>query len=235
MAASATPDSGTAPALRGGASNGTAPALRGGAPFDRWLARSHSLLGVGLLGGFLIYHLATTWPVLDGREAWVASTVDRGGQRLLTGWVLVVLVVHGLLGAMRIARVRSQRAQLSRDERGLLAIQAGSGLLIAAFVVFHVVQLWGLDAEPHGSVRATYDALWSTLGRPWQMGAYLLGLSLVCFHFGHGLSRAALAFVDPASPTVRMLVRLTAGAFGFILWALWLQVLAHFVIGQRLF
>ena len=205
---------------------------------DRWLARSHSLLGVGLLGGFLIYHLATTWPVLAGREAWVAAAAERGEQRTLTGWVLVVLVVHGLLGAMRIARARGPGAELTRltrEERGLQAIQAGSGVLILVFVLYHVAQLWGLDAEPHGSVRATYDALWSALGHPWQMGAYLIGLSLVCFHFGHGLSRAALAFVDPSSSTVRLIVRMTAGAIGFGLWALWLQVLAQFVVGQRLF
>jgi len=201
---------------------------------DRWLARSHALLGAGLLGGFLIYHLLQLWPVLEAREAWVLSATDRGGQRMLTGWVLVVLVVHGVLGAMRIARTKG--AELSRDERGLRLIQAGSGVLIAVFVVYHLLHVWGLDADPHGSARAIYDGLWRSLGHPLQMSAYLLGISLACFHFGHGLSRMALGWsAAPPSPARRLVLRVLAGAVGFGLWAFWLQVLAHFVNGQRLF
>jgi hypothetical protein len=200
---------------------------------DRWLVRSHSLLGVGLLGGFLIYHLARMWPVLDSREAWVRSVADRSEHRMLIGWVLVVMAVHAVLGAMRLARDRGK--VVDRDERGLRWIQAGSGLLIAAFVVYHVAHLWGRDAAPHGSTRAIYDALWSGLGQPLQLGIYLLGLSLACLHFGLGLSRAALGMVADPSPTTRLLLRVAAGAIGFGLWALWLQVLGHFVIGQRLF
>ena len=202
-------------------------------PADRWLARSHSLLGIGLLGGFLIYHLARMWPVLESREAWVRSAADRSEHRMLIGWVLVVLVVHGVLGAMRFTRDRVTK--LARDERGLRMIQAGSGLLVAGFVVYHVAHLWGLDAAPHGSVRAVYDALWTGLGRPVQLGIYLLGLSLACFHFGLGLSRAALGLFAEPSASTRLLLRVVAGGIGFVLWALWLQVLAHFVIGQRLF
>ncbi|HMI92695.1 MAG TPA: hypothetical protein VK509_15070 [Polyangiales bacterium] len=202
---------------------------------DRWLARSHALLGAGLLGGFLIYHLLQLWPVLAAREAWVASVPEGGGgHRMLAGWVLVVLVVHGVLGAMRIAR--SKGAELSRDERGLRSIQAISGVLIGAFVVYHLVHVWGLDAEPHGSARAIYDRLWRSLGQPLQMSAYLLGISLVCFHFGHGLSRVVLGWGSaPPSSGRRLVVRVLAGVIGFGLWGFWLQVLAHFVIGQRLF
>jgi succinate dehydrogenase/fumarate reductase cytochrome b subunit len=200
---------------------------------DRWLARSHALLGAGLLGGFLIYHLLQLWPVLDARETWVANA-SGGGQHLLAGWVLVVLVVHGVLGAMRIAR--SKGAELSRDERGLRSIQAISGVLIGVFVVYHVAHVWGLDAEPHGSARAVYHQLWSSLGHPLQMSAYLLGISLACFHFGHGLSRMALGWGSaPPSSGRRLVVRVLAGVIGFGLWALWLQLLAHFAIGQRLF
>ena len=199
---------------------------------DRWLVRSHSLLGVALLGGFLIYHLACMWPVLDSREAWVRSAADRSEHRMLIGWVLVVLVVHGVLGAMRLARARGAG---DRNERGLRWIQAGSGVLIAGFVLYHVAHLWGRDAEPHGSARALYDVLWTELGQPLQLGIYLLGLSLACVHFGLGLSRAALGLTNDPSPATRLLLRVAAGAVGFGLWALWLQVLAHFAIGQRLF
>ena len=151
----------------------------------------------------------------------------------LIGWVVVVLIVHGVLGAMRFTRGRG--AALDRDERGLRAIQAGSGLLIAAFVAYHLAHLWGLDAEPHGSARAVYAALWSGLGQPLQLGIYLLGLSLACFHFGHGLSRAAISLTAAPTPATKLVLRVAAGAIGFGLWALWLQVLAHFAIGQRLF
>jgi succinate dehydrogenase hydrophobic anchor subunit len=207
----------------------TAPATSA----DRWLARSHSWLGIGLLGGFLLYHLAGLWPALDSREAWVLARLDRSENRTLVGWVLVVLVVHGVLGAMRMARTPA--AQLSKDERGLRRIQAASGVLVAAFVVYHVGQLWGLDSEPHGSSRALYGELWSSLGRPLQLGVYLLGISLACFHFGHGLSRAVLTWISPSSSSARLLLRVGTGAVAFALWALWLQVLAHFAIGQRLF
>jgi hypothetical protein len=207
----------------------TAPAT----PADRWLARSHSWLGLGLLGGFLVYHLARLWPVLDSREAWVLAALDRSEHRTLAGWLIVVLIVHGVLGAMRMARTPA--AQLSKDERGLRRIQAASGLLIGAFVVYHLAQLWGLDAEPYGSGRALYGALWNALGHPLQLGVYLLGVSLACFHLGHGLGRAALSWIAPRSASVRLLLRVGTSGLAFGLWALWLQVLAHFAIGQRLF
>src|SRR5262245_42350454 len=136
--------------------SGVTPALRGGATSiaDRWLARSHALLGVLLLGGFLIYHLVGLWPALESREGWVLAASARGEHRTRTGGVLVVLVVHALLGIMRVRRTPA--AQLGKDERGLRRLQLGSGVLILAFVAYHVAQLWGLDAEPHGSSFAIY-------------------------------------------------------------------------------
>lgn len=235
MSGTAPSVSGNAPALDGApADGGNAPALPVAAPFDRLLARSHAVLGVGLLGGFLLYHLVRLWPALEGREAWVAANTDRGAHRTVAIGVLVLLLVHGVLGVMRVRRVSGSR--LTRDERGLRAIQLGSGALVFAFVAYHVTTLWGLDAYPHGSGRALYALLWDTLGQPMQLGVYLLGVSLACFHFGHGLGRAVLA-VGPTlpSPTRRLLVRVAAGVVGFALWALWLQVLAHFAIGQTLF
>jgi len=54
------------------------------------------------------------------------------------------------------------------------------------------------------------------------------------FHFAYGFSRAAVTWGLVASGRHLKAVRCLAGAFGSILWALTLRILARFAIGRAL-
>jgi hypothetical protein len=77
--------------------------------------------------------------------------------------------------------------------------------------------------------------LWSELGTPVTLLAYAAGVTVACFHFAHGLSRAAVTWGLVTSAAAVQRTRLFAGTFGFLLWGLMLHLLGHFVSGQGLF
>ena len=56
---------------------------------------------------FLDYNIVGSGAVdSESQMLWVRSVADRSEHRMLIGWVLVVMVVHGVLGAMRLAELR---------------------------------------------------------------------------------------------------------------------------------
>ena len=198
-----------------------------------WLAKLHSLLGVGVLGGFVAFHLFQQWPALWSREHWV-DRVQGTSSRTAEVWlVLVPLALHALLGIVRAARGRRTGADL-RGSRGLHRVQALTGLIAAAFIVYHLLHVWSWETGPHFSHHVTYDILLQDLGQPLHLALYVVGISAVYFHLGHGISRAAVTWdlVDTAAGVRR--ARLVGGGLAFLLWALTLQTMANFSMGDGL-
>jgi succinate dehydrogenase / fumarate reductase cytochrome b subunit len=198
------------------------------------LARVQSLLGVIALGVYLIVHLYDNWPVLDDRELWVDRALHTLSRPWAIGLVLVPLGLHAVLGGVRLWRARGEASETLLGSGALRGLQAATGALVLGFVLYHVVPLWALEQGPHTSPRSTYAWLWQTLGRPLDFAVYLVGISAVCFHFAHGLSRAAVTFRLARSARGVLLFRVAAGLLGFALWALFLDLLAHFALGATL-
>lgn len=198
------------------------------------LARAHSLLGVFPLGAYLCLHIYDNWPALRDRELWV----DRAQHTFARPWavalVLVPLGLHALLGGARLVLAPASAGNVLKGGGALRAIQALTGALVLGFVLYHVVQLWGLGDGPHTSSRASYALLWQTLGRPFELTLYLVGISATCFHFAHGLARAAVTFRLARTPSGVRRVRVAAGLCGFVLFGMFLQLLAHFALGAPL-
>jgi succinate dehydrogenase / fumarate reductase cytochrome b subunit len=201
---------------------------------SRLTARVQSLLGVVPLGAFLFLHLYDQLPALQHRELWV----DRARHVISHSWaialVLVPLCLHAVLGGARFVRSRAEAGDALYGPAGLRVIQAVTGALVLGFVTYHVVQLWSVDDGPHQGARAAYALMWQVLGRPLDLAIYLVGISATCFHFAHGVSRAAVTFRLARSPRSLLLFRLSAGFVAFVLWALFLQLLGHFALGAPL-
>jgi succinate dehydrogenase/fumarate reductase cytochrome b subunit (b558 family) len=195
------------------------------------LARVHSLLGAVPLGAFLLFHLYQTWPVLAGREQWVDRALHSPSRFWIALWVLVPIALHALLGAIRLRR---ETPNPLTGARALRAIQAATGALVLAFVIYHLLQVWAEAEGPHASERGAYAALWRSLGQPMELAIYLIGVTAVCFHVAHGLSRTAVTFGLARTPAAVRRCRYGAGALGFALWAALLQLLAQFALGEPL-
>lgn len=199
------------------------------------LARLHGLLGVVPLGAYLVFHLWEQWPALDSREAWVdrmRATTSRPWEIAL---VLVPLAAHAGLGAWRLLRRSRKEAASTSAARGLARLQVLTGGIAFAFIAYHVAQVWQPIAGPHASARDAYAALWHALGRPLDLVLYLVGISCVCFHFAHGLTRAAASWGLVRDALALRRARFAAGAAGFLLWGATLHLVGHFAIGEGLF
>lgn len=197
------------------------------------LTRAHSLLGVVPLSAFVLLHLYVQSSARSGREPWIDAAVHHP----LAGWPLWLLLAafaaHAFLGALRFARERRG----PRDARGpaaLAAIQAATGLLALLFIFYHALSLGMFQSGPQHGVHAAYARLWATLGRPGVLGAYLVGTAAVCLHLAHGWSRAAVVWGLARTERAVLLWRLFAGAVGFGLFFLFVQLLSHFAVGQPL-
>jgi succinate dehydrogenase/fumarate reductase cytochrome b subunit len=195
------------------------------------LARVQTLLGVIPLGLYLAWHLVDQWPAAVDRELWVDRAEPGLHAVVFTALVLATFGVHAVLGVLRLRREPNR----VEGARGLRALQAGTGILVLAFLCYHVPQMWSPGTGPHTSARDVYAKLWQSAGRPRDLAIYLLGISAVCFHFGHGLSRAAVTLRLAASPRGVLLWRFGAGLLGTALWLGMLQLFAHFALGQGLF
>jgi succinate dehydrogenase / fumarate reductase cytochrome b subunit len=195
----------------------------------------HSFLGVVPLGAFLLLHVYDQWPAMRHRELWV----DRARHAISHPWaialVLVPLGLHAVLGCAGLLRARTDVGQALYGPAALRVIQGVTGALVLGFVLYHVGQLWSVgDDGPQHSPRAAYALMWQALGRPFDLAIYLVGITATCFHFAHGLSRAAVTFGLARGARPLLLSRVGAGLIGFALWGLLLQLLGHFALGAPL-
>jgi succinate dehydrogenase / fumarate reductase cytochrome b subunit len=197
------------------------------------LARVQSLLGVVPLSAFVLLHAYGQLPALDGREAWTDDAVHTALAGWLLALVLLAFAAHAVLGLLRLRREPPPAGDL-RGPPGLRALQAATGIAALGFVVYHVVSLGVLDSGAHIGVRTPYARLWNELGRPRELAIYLIGVAAVCLHLGHGLSRAAVSWRLARSERALFLWRMASGAFGLVLFCLFVQVLSHFAIGTAL-
>lgn len=209
-----------------------------GVPWPPMLARIHSLLGVLLLGGFLVHHLLSLGPVTGGAGAWLIAHPEAGSGGGLTAVVVVVLLLHGALGIARRRRAPADGA----TGAGLGRLQLVTGLLALLFVLYHLGQVWAHvttgDRPAHAAAYDSYAALWRTLGSPLDLGIYIVGISALCFHLGHGLARLpatwGLSLGFSATAHRDLLARVFGGLIGIALWLGFLQILGHFALGEPL-
>lgn len=201
------------------------------------LERFHSWLGVGPLTAYMVFHLWQQWPALASPAAW--SDRVRATSR---SWVLFLVaaffLAHAGLGwwrwRSRAGDAASGAVPETPDARGLARLQALTGVLGFAFIVYHVWRVGLPGGGLHASAMGAYHALMTSLGTPIETAATIVGVSCLCFHLGHGLARAAEhAGIVQGAAAIRR-ARLGVGAFGFVLWGAALHLVGHFAIGEGL-
>jgi succinate dehydrogenase/fumarate reductase cytochrome b subunit len=188
----------------------------------------HSALGLLLLG-FVLLHLWAQWPALQSRDAWVDRAFSDATRQMLLALVFAALAGHVALGWRRLqARLRAGDAQL-----GLARVQAISGGLVLAFIGYHLWHTWRATGA-HAGLEQPYAVLWQTLGRPAELLVYLVGLTAVSFHLGHGLGRAAQSWGLVRAERGVVAARWFGGFVGLCVWLACIQLLARFALGTAL-
>ena len=197
-------------------------AERAASPVRLWL-------GVVPLALFAGFHAWVCYPALYSEEAWL----ERAARvRLDTiGWcvALALLFVHVAFATLDLLRRLRARRQGPTPHADWLGFEACMLVLLSAFVVHHVLMLGVRAGEAGVAAAMAYDMLWATLGTPFQLCVYALGITALAFHIGLGLARAFELHLG-----MRNAGRYVAGAVAFALWLSFAQVLGRFSTGESL-
>jgi succinate dehydrogenase / fumarate reductase cytochrome b subunit len=189
--------------------------------------RLHSLTGLFPLGAYLCFHAWEHWPIRAGRDPLLDRINATSSAPLEVLLVIVPLLVHAALGLKLFRESDGSRAYLSPAFRRL---QAVTGFITLAFLLWHLVSVWGPRIASGGSHRA-YDAMLEQAGSTLGAALHVVALSAVCVHFGQGLSAAWLR-LWPDSPA--RLVRGLGIGLGLCVWLALLDELAAYAGGAPL-
>lgn len=195
--------------------------------------RLQSFSGVLPLGTYLIYHLWENWAVMWGRGQWIDRVIWIDDH---FGWAMEIvfymfLAVHVFLAVY--AKADGDHPMLGSP--GQRRMQQVSGAASLMFLLYHVYHVWPWRSGPDSSIEDPYAALWSDLPEPDHLVIYLAGMTVVYFHFAHGISRAVVSWGLISTESALRVVRIAVSVVGIGLWGLTLQVIAHFVTGQGFF
>ena len=195
--------------------------------------RIHSLAAVGPLGLYLVFHLWQNWAALHGRQAWLERTlqVKTPVEFELLFLLCISFSLHAALGWGK----SDSAGLLPVGTPGLGLLQRLTGLGALLFLLLHLYQVWFQCRGERLLCSGPYDSMRAALGSPPWAVLYAAGVTIVYFHFAHGLSRAAVFWGLARTENQLRAARWLAGVVGFALWILTLHVLGCFVVGQGLF
>jgi succinate dehydrogenase/fumarate reductase cytochrome b subunit len=192
------------------------------------LRRLHSLSGLFPLAAYLVFHAWEHWPIRDGRDAALARLRLTASTPLEILLVIAPLLIHAALGIKLAREPDDSRAYASPAFRQFQAI---TGYITAAFLLWHVIWVWGARVGDAQGVVRSYDAMLTQAGSTLGASLHVVALSAVCVHFGQGLSAAWLRFRPQAS---EQRARSLGILLGVLLWLVLVDELSAYAGGAPL-
>jgi len=158
------------------------------------LRRLHSITGLVPAGGFLAFHLWTNLAAARGADAY-----DAAARRLqempfsLAAEILLIalpLAFHGVYGLYIMATESAGAAALNPDptplRRGLSRLQRATGVLVFAFLFFHLWTTRLVQVRDHAGVDL-FRIVQAALGSRWIAAAYFAGVLAAILHVSAGV------------------------------------------------
>jgi succinate dehydrogenase / fumarate reductase cytochrome b subunit len=135
--------------------------------------------------------------------------------------LLALLFVHVVLALMLVSKNRAARPigyAVYRPQRSSIIgrTMALSGLVVLAFLIFHIMHFTISPSHPGDA----YTSYVTAFRQPLYYGIYLVGISLLAMHLGHGASAwlQSLGLRHPKYPTDRLGPVVALGLFvGYML------------------
>jgi succinate dehydrogenase / fumarate reductase cytochrome b subunit len=153
---------------------------------------------------------------LDGYAAWLrkGAGVPLWGLRCALAAVFGLHVTLGIQLWRRARAARPTRYRVSSASATPVAsrLLRGGGVLLGAFIVFHVLHINYGWLHPHFVRGRVYENLLAAFASPGVVAIYLLGSLLVALHLAHGLGAAAasLGWQAPGATSRRLALALGA-------------------------
>jgi hypothetical protein len=180
------------------------------------------------LGTQLLFHLWEEWSVFDGRWAFIARH-GATSSVVATLAELVLFIVPLVVWAGLLARALVRRASIPGEARpgdGAVARALGSVIRVvspvaAAFVLFHAGMFWGGRVLFGETPLRSYDLLQVTMGRPFHLVVWGIGIPAVLWHVAATLPDGleAAGIVGESGRRQAHVVTAVLGACLFVLYA----------------
>jgi succinate dehydrogenase / fumarate reductase cytochrome b subunit len=176
-----------------------------------WIRRLHSLTGLLPIGAFVLVHLFTnaySWRPHAFNEH-VKSLNETPLVTLIEyGVIIAPIAFHALLGLWMCVRMDVNQPQYGNFRNWMYLFQRLSGVVVFAFIVYHLAQFRFLqedrfkdvhlpaslhpgvmtpgarEYDPYGAIRQSLRG--NVLGAPVYV-LYLVGIVATAFHFANGL------------------------------------------------
>jgi succinate dehydrogenase / fumarate reductase cytochrome b subunit len=171
-----------------------------------WIRRLHSLTGIAPIGAFVLVHLFTnaySWhpeAFNDHVKALNETPLVEAIEYLA---IIAPIVFHGGLGLWMAVRMDVNQPQYSNFRNWMYFLQRISGVMVLAFILFHLIQFrFGMTGAfknvglahatlPGKNIPGTYDPYGairvSLLNYAWIAPLYLVGIVATAFHFANGI------------------------------------------------
>jgi succinate dehydrogenase cytochrome b subunit len=196
-----------------------------------WPRRLHSISGVVPVGAFLFFHLSQNSAALRGADAY-----NEAAQRLQQFPLAVVLEIfviglplffHGVYGLFLAATERAGSAGGTAGHRALAVAQRVTGIVLFAFVLFHLWTARLVQIRDHGDLDL-FQLMQSALASPWIRFFYIAGILSATFHLAAGLWTFSRTWGLARSPRASAALAVLATAVFVLLSAMGLRSLDAF-------
>ena len=168
-----------------------------------WHRRLHSISGILPIGGFLAFHLVQNSAAARGADEYnrMAASLQRVPAALALE-VLVILVpilYHGIYGLFVIAMPETDVAPASRLRSLRDWIQRATGVIVFAFILFHLWTTRLVQIEDHQSLDL-FRQVQAAIANPWIHAFYIAGILSAAGHLAIGIGTFSRAWGLTASP-----------------------------------
>jgi succinate dehydrogenase / fumarate reductase cytochrome b subunit len=203
--------------------------LWGSAITKKW---AMSISGIMLLG-FVLVHMIGNLKVFLGKShlntygEWLRTLGEPALPRTVLLWIVRVgliaaFVIHIVAAAQLTRMNRRARPVHYQSPRDYVAANFASrtmrwtGVIVALFVIFHLMDLtWG-SANPHFVRGDPYDNLFASFDRVPVAIAYIVAMVALCFHIFHG-AWAMFRTMGVTNPRVIAQTRYFAAGFAALI------------------
>jgi succinate dehydrogenase / fumarate reductase cytochrome b subunit len=196
-----------------------------------WPRRLHSISGVVPVGAFLAFHLYVNTAASRGADAYNAAALRL--QRFPLSLVLEIVLIfvplayHGVYGLFVAATVPASAERPARRDRILAILQRVTGILLFAFILFHLWTTRLIQIRDHESLDL-FRLVQAALANPWIHAFYAAGIVSATFHLSTGFWSFSETWGLAASRPSRTAVALLAVALFVVLTTLGLRSVAAF-------
>jgi len=196
-----------------------------------WPRRLHSITGLVPVGGFLAFHLYENSLAARGAEAY-NEAAHRLQQMpfalaLEVGIIGAPILYHGIYGLFLAGQERQSPIGNLRLGRALLVAQRITGVVVFAFIGFHLWTTRLVQLADHGELDL-YHLVRSTIANPWIYVFYLAGILSATFHLAIGLWTFSIAWDLARGEKAQRIVAFVSAGLFLLLSAIGVRAIAAF-------